>query len=356
MADWKNVLYTRNAVLAGLIVVVLLVLYVVERDRERNSEEIAGNQSTSTPQFVTFSFDGSRSKDMWEETRNFSKEMESGGKKIKFTYFVSGVYFLTSENKNTYVSPYGKRGESRLEFAKDAEEIQTRISEINAAIGEGHEIASHGNGHFDGRAWTEAQWKQELESFKKLLFGIKENNPGILVSEDLKLMPEDVVGFRAPELAVNSSVYTPLRELGYRYDASAVAHTPEWPKKDARGIWQFPLHDIVLEPDARTTISIDYSMYYLQSGAKDVAKKGTPLWGRFHNEIVDAYMKHFTEQYENERAPISVVNHFTKWNDGVYFEAMKDFARNVCGLPDVRCTTYRELTDYLDRASVDATE
>jgi len=67
MADWKNVLYTRNAVLAGLIVVVLLVLYVVERDRERNSEEIAGNQSTSTPQFVTFSFDGSRSKDMWEE-------------------------------------------------------------------------------------------------------------------------------------------------------------------------------------------------------------------------------------------------------------------------------------------------
>jgi hypothetical protein len=34
---------------------------------------------------------------------------------------------------------------------------------------------------------------------------------------------------------------------------------------------------------------------------------------------------------------------------GAYNEALKDFARTVCGLPEVRCVTYRVLADYLDR-------
>ena len=33
---------------------------------------------------------------------------------------------------------------------------------------------------------------------------------------------------------------------------------------------------------------------------------------------------------------------------GVYHEALKTFARMVCGLPEVRCTTYEKLADVMD--------
>jgi hypothetical protein len=35
---------------------------------------------------------------------------------------------------------------------------------------------------------------------------------------------------------------------------------------------------------------------------------------------------------------------------GAYNEALKDFIRKVCGLPEVRCVTYGALADFLDNA------
>ena len=36
---------------------------------------------------------------------------------------------------------------------------------------EGHEIASHGCGHFDGGAWTASDWKAEFRQFESILAG-----------------------------------------------------------------------------------------------------------------------------------------------------------------------------------------
>ena len=46
-----------------------------------------------------------------------------------------------------------------------------------------------------------------------------------------------------------------------------------------------------------------------------------------------------------------IAGHFAKWNDGVYWEAMKAFASEVCGRADVRCVSYRELVNYMNAAA-----
>ena len=53
------------------------------------------------PQYVLLAFDGSKSLPFWEESRDFAREND-----IKFTYFISGVYFLHSGTK----SGCGRRG------------------------------------------------------------------------------------------------------------------------------------------------------------------------------------------------------------------------------------------------------
>ena len=37
------------------------------------------------------------------------------------------------------------------------------------------------------------------------------------------------------------------------------------------------------------------------------------------------------------------------YQGGAYNEALKAFARTVCGLPEVRCVTCAKLADFLDR-------
>ena len=44
-----------------------------------------------------------------------------------------------------------------------------------------------------------------------------------------------------------------------------------------------------------------------------------------------------------------VGEYFAPYQGGVYHEALKTFARTVCGLPEVRCTSYERLADALDR-------
>jgi hypothetical protein len=38
---------------------------------------------------------------------------------------------------------------------------------------------------------------------------------------------------------------------------------------------------------------------------------------------------------------------------GAYNEALKSFARAVCGLPEVRCVTYAKLADFMDQQTAE---
>ncbi len=53
--------------------------------------------SDRPPQFVVLAFDGSLNLDFWKESRQFAREAG-----VKFTYFISGTYFLNDSKKSLY--------------------------------------------------------------------------------------------------------------------------------------------------------------------------------------------------------------------------------------------------------------
>ena len=78
------------------------------------------------PQFIALAFDGSQSLDMWNETRQFTKEMRAQNKDVRFTYFISGVYFLGQKNKTFYKGPGHLAGHSDIGFGEDGAYIALR--------------------------------------------------------------------------------------------------------------------------------------------------------------------------------------------------------------------------------------
>jgi hypothetical protein len=329
--------------IAGVMVLLLIVSIVAtikikSKEREipktltKNIDQITpvdgGRAPSNKPtQYIVLSFDGSKSIDMWEATRNFAKEMKQQNKPVNFTYFVSGVYFLTNKNKNEYQAPGKKVGASNIGFADSEEDITKRKEEMKMAVDEGNEIGSHLNGHFDGSNWNENDWKSELEQFEKLV-------------------PTKVVGIRTPLLARNKNLYKTLPNFGYKYDTSAVGKMGSWPVKDENGIWEIPL--VTINVAKKSTLSMDYNLYLTQTNGNDILEKGTEGWNKAFGEVTTAYRNYFNNNYSTTRAPIVIADHFSTWNNGLYWEAMKSFAKENCGKPEVKCTTYSELVKYLE--------
>lgn len=299
------------------------------------------------PQLVVLAFDGSLSLPMWQNTRDFAREMASSAKPVHFTYFINGVYLLAPHDQHLYQAPGMPIGVSNIGFSSSKQDVLQRIDQINTAISEGHEIGSHNAGHFSGDKWSYDEWKGQLSLFNSIVYGANTVDPDY----HLNLKQGDVVGFRAPNLAVNHHMYQALHDLGYRYDTSGLGFGKVWPTKDALGLWQFPIPTIWIERNGhrRPVNGMDYSIFVFQTGAKSTAFKGAPAWNELYKQTYDAYMAHFNKNYEGNHAPVFVANHFSTWNDGVYWEVMKDFARQVCGKPEVKCISYKELADYMDK-------
>lgn len=307
--------------------------------------------SNRPPQFVLMAFDGSLNLGFWQESRNFATRMNQSGHPLKFTYFMSGVYFLADANKSHYDAPHHGRGKSAIGFGGPTKDLPFRVEEVNQALLEGHEMGSHANGHFDGGSenWSEGDWLYEFTQFTDLIFNLFSiNNVAPLRPEGWLLKPNQVIGFRAPQLGVTSGLWPALAKNGFRYDTSKVAKSNYWPEKSAYGLWNFPLASLTIAGTGKRTLSMDYNFYVAQSGAqnnpgmKDVYKK----------EMLNTYLKYFQDNYNGNRAPVNIGHHFSKWNGGAYWEAMQEFAQAVCGLPEVRCATYKEYVEWLESANV----
>ncbi|MEI6042165.1 MAG: hypothetical protein WCQ00_01200 [bacterium] len=321
--------------------------------------QILSNQATSTAstseiQYVIFSFDGSRSIKMWNETRQFAKEMISKGKPLHFSYFINPIYLITKEvAMKTYQPPRATLGSSLIGYADSEQDVKDRVEQINLAYSEGNEIGSHNVGHFNGVKWTHDEWLQESNSFDSIMANVQKNNPNTVIPA-WTFDTTKIAGFRAPELGVNNNLYKVLAEKKYLYDASGMRMPNKYPVKDSNGIWHIGL-GIIKMKDAGTShyvLSMDYNFWMLQSNVKNVAKKGTPLWDKFFKEVTGAYEDYFNKNYNGNHAPVVIGHHFSSWNDGVYWESMKAFAEDVCGKPKVKCVTFKEYVDYLDKSTV----
>lgn len=317
--------------------------YIVTEEQKRLAEEYQKNPiepsgtMRNMPQYVVFAFDGSKSLDMWEETRMFAKQMNESGSKIHFTYFINPIYLLTAQQaKEQYQPPRRDKGQSAIGYSENDIDTIKRRQQIRVAQTEGHEIASHAVGHYNGADWSLEEWRSELRQFDKIFYD------GHTISKN------SVTGFRAPSLGQNKDLFIALSELGYSYDTSLVGMARDLPKHEG-GLWEFPVATIIFGRDEKPVLSMDYSIFMHQTKAKNIAFKGTELWQNLYDETMYSYQKYFDDNYNGNHAPVYIAHHFSKWNDGVYFEVMKDFAKNVCSKKDVKCVTYSELQRELEK-------
>ncbi len=294
------------------------------------------------PQFVLLAFDGSKSLSMWQETREFARRNN-----VKFTYFVSGVYFIANSDKTLYAEPARGLGQSAIGWGGTADEIQARNQHVVAAISEGHEIASHANGHFDGSKYSALQWEMELRQFRDImrngweLYGRKK--PSRVWNQ---YFDKNLIGFRAPQLGHSSATLNVLNASGYTYDTSKVENMSYWPQK-IMGIWNFPLAGLRIEGTSQRTLSMDYNFYVADSNGKPGP---ATEWSRYEEQMYNTYIRYFQNNYYGNRAPVDIGHHFSRWNGGAYWKAMQRFAQSVCSLPEVECVTYRELNEFLNQA------
>ncbi|HWV51351.1 hypothetical protein [Pseudorhodoplanes sp.] len=294
------------------------------------------------PQFVAIAFDNCTELERWQEWSDFAAELNRDGERVRFTFFVSGINFLSNAKKTLYQGPSQARGASRINFGGSADDVRKRVAFMNALHRDGHEMASHAVGHFDGRGWGAGSWNSEFTSFDNLLTNVVRNNE-LAPDEGFAFSSKDIVGFRAPYLAHSAGLYTTLAERGFRYDTSGTMPSNAWPEK-RDGIWRFNLAEIKLAGSGRATLSMDYNFLVAQSGAAPIASRRE----QFRRQMLDSYLSYFRANYTGNRAPIHIGHHFSDYQNGAYREALKQFARSVCGLPEVRCVTYKTLADFMD--------
>src|SRR5262245_63104570 len=112
-------------------------------------------------------FDNCTELERWQELTDFAAELNRDGDRVHFTFFVSGSNFIADASRNIYEGPHQRRGYSRISFGGSREQIRKRVEYANALYRSGHEIASHGVGHFNGAAWSREQTLQTyLQYFK----------------------------------------------------------------------------------------------------------------------------------------------------------------------------------------------
>lgn len=281
------------------------------------------------PQFVVVSFDGSGGARLLRYWRRFARRANA-----RFTFFVSGVYLLDWANHDRYRPPHLPRGTSAIGFAHDEAWIAAMRRELARAYRDGDEIGTHYNGHFCGPGgvgtWTASDWKKELEQFDKLLLG---------GSPKLPFGTREIVGGRTPCLQGNLAILYPLLARdGFRYDASAQARLGAWPLKRS-GIWSFPLLELPFIGHTFRVVGMDYN---LMANQIDESPR------QIESETYRTFWNAFLAEDHGRRAPLSIGYHFETWESWAYVRALRRFLLRACRRPEVRCTTYAELADWLD--------
>lgn len=299
------------------------------------------------PQFVAIAFDNCTELSRWKELSEFSARMNEKGETVHFTFFVSGVNFLAGGKRALYQGPHQPRGHSMIPFSASAEEVAERVKYMNDMRDNGHEIASHAVGHFDGKGWSSADWAQEFKIYSELLDHVAGNND-LPASAGFAFPASSIAGFRAPFLSTSTGLYPALKAAGFRYDTSGTMLPNLWPEKKD-GLWRFNLAEIRLHRSRKMTLSMDYNFLVVQSLGLDQSARRK----QDRDEMLETYLDYFKANYFGNRAPLHIGHHFTAYHGGVYNEALLVFIERVCGLPEVKCVTYSKLADFMDGQSAE---
>jgi peptidoglycan/xylan/chitin deacetylase (PgdA/CDA1 family) len=286
-------------------------------------------------QAVLISFDGAQPIEQWQRSRQLGAVTGA-----RFTYFLSCVFLLSPEIRSDYASPRHKAGRSNVGFAASTADVAARLSQVWTARAEGHEIASHGCGHFDGADWSRREWSSEFDSFTRILRDAWRLNG--IAGEPAgwrAFATREIKGFRAPYLSVGHGLLPALAEHGFLYDASGVSRGPV-PPADRKGVRAFSLPMIPEGPKGRRVIAMDYNLFVRHSGGFEREDADAV----FEERTLAAFRDAFDAAIAGDRTPLQLGFHFTLMNGGAYWRALERFAREVCLREDVACISY---ADYL---------
>ena len=290
-------------------------------------------QSAKQEQIVLISFDGAHDNAQWQ--RSLALGEKTGA---RFTYFLNCSFLLSPENKTQFDAPVRGAGKSNVGFGKSKADVAARLNNIWRAHVDGHEIASHTCGHFDGKDWSAADWAQDRSEFRAIMANAWKTNGETREPFGWRAFVQSSLnGFRAPYLSTGPGLEAHLRTGGYLYDASGVERGISEPKMKA-GVLRFALPTIPEGPQGRRIIAMDYNLFVRHSGGFE----RTDFDGTFEKRTLDALYTAFNGQYSGARHPVQFGLHFTLMNGGAYWRAIEAFAADVCVRKDVKCISYGE--------------
>ena len=295
------------------------------------SSALADPPRDLTKQYVLISFDGARELDQWKRSKALADKTGA-----RFTYFFSCTNLLPRERSGEYHSPGGHVGKSNIGFAPVQSDIRARLAMLWEMSVEGHDIANHTCGHFDGKNWTKADWLQEFASFDRIMANaFKDNHIGYEPPGWRHFVSKGIRGFRAPYLSTGPGLYQALAARGFAYDASGVEDRPSGAHQDGQ-LARFALPLIPEGPSQRRIVAMDYNLFVRHSGGFDRPSGSA----EFEERSYQAFRKSFDRQYDGKRQPVQIGMHFTLMNGAAYWRAMERLVNDVCTKRDVRCTTY----------------
>lgn len=287
------------------------------------------------PQFVLFSFDGAGSHEHWQRVLPIAQRTGA-----HFSGFLSGIYLLPDDRRGEYTGPGHRPGKASIGFGGSAQDVRTRIDDLNRAVAQGIEIGTHYNGHFCsgnepsvGR-WTKAQWTTELTEFFTFVRG----------AQGLRVNPATIKGGRTPCLEGRFDQLMPaLAARGMTYDSSQVSDGVKWPEQQ-QGVWEFWMPSIKVSVlHGKKVIMMDYNLWYQLNGAQDDPSRSEA----FKSVTLDTYRSAYNAVLHGNRAPLVVANHFNDWAGSSFSHATEDFMGEVCTKPETVCATYSEVIAWL---------
>ncbi|MCA9534891.1 MAG: polysaccharide deacetylase family protein [Myxococcales bacterium] len=290
-------------------------------------------------QFVLLGFDATPPEERPVDRTGFhyiyealNRERPAGAPRNAFTLFISTGNFQFApgaRNLGSEERPFEgllPRNQPVIRYARTLRYIRARAANVRDMAALGVEIGSHAVRHAHGLRWSEAEWRVELADHQRI--------------SDLLRFPRPL-GFRAPFLEYNDGMYAALAAHGARYDASQPGGR-SWPTRHPSGIWQFSVPTVPVPGGGRALFFDDNLRTVFGGMARARGLSGRAAEDHMDSLYVDAAMAEFQQRYSGERAPLLVSGH------GNFRKGILRFMRRVCELPDVRCTTFREATDYLD--------
>lgn len=260
------------------------------------------------------------------------------------------------------------------------------------AQAQGHEIGNHTATHsFELRNQGKAEWMADMAECNRQLAAI-----GIDMSK--------VVGFRTPFLRYNDATFQASSELGFAYDCSIESgfnddedgrfalwpytldngpapadFLPDNPVKKYPGLWEFPVHAVVVPPQLRKAIAerrkkadpntrfsesfgkitgLDYDMWMDPNADQDPGLSG--------HEFLESLKYTLSQRLKGKRAPMLFGAHTPLYdpltlpgpgNEWPHYhknasladmrKALEDFVLHCLAIPQVRLVSQAELLAWM---------